>query len=44
MAMTQPHDQTVALSVCDTNADFELTLDLILDSSNTSGTPADPRN
>jgi AcrR family transcriptional regulator len=31
MAMTQPHDQTDSLSVCDTKAEFEFTLNLILD-------------
>jgi AcrR family transcriptional regulator len=31
MAMTQPHDQTDSLSVCDTQAEFEFTLNLILD-------------
>jgi AcrR family transcriptional regulator len=30
MAMTQPHDQTDSLSVCDTQAEFEFTLNLIL--------------
>ncbi|HEY3547853.1 MAG TPA: TetR/AcrR family transcriptional regulator C-terminal domain-containing protein [Propionicimonas sp.] len=30
MAMTQPHDQTDSLSVCDTQAEFEFTLTLIL--------------
>jgi AcrR family transcriptional regulator len=30
MAMTQPHDQTDSLSVCDTKAEFEFTLNLIL--------------
>jgi AcrR family transcriptional regulator len=31
LAMTQPHDQTESLSVCDTKAEFEFTLNLILD-------------
>ena len=31
LAMTQPHDQTDSLSVCDTKAEFEFTLNLILD-------------
>jgi AcrR family transcriptional regulator len=31
MATTQPHDQTDSLSVCDTQAEFEFTLTLILD-------------
>lgn len=31
MAMTQPHNQTDSLSVCDTQAEFEFTLTLILD-------------
>jgi hypothetical protein len=30
LAMTQPHDQTDSLSVCDTQAEFEFTLTLIL--------------
>jgi AcrR family transcriptional regulator len=30
LAMTQPHDQTDSLSVCDTQAEFEFTLNLIL--------------
>jgi AcrR family transcriptional regulator len=31
MAMAQPHNQTNSLSVCDTQAEFEFTLTLILD-------------
>lgn len=31
LAMTEPHDQTDSLSVCDTQAEFEFTLGLILD-------------
>ncbi len=31
LAMTQPHDQTDSLSLCDTKAEFEFTLNLILD-------------
>jgi AcrR family transcriptional regulator len=30
MAMSQPHDQTDSLSLCDTKAEFEFTLNLIL--------------
>jgi hypothetical protein len=31
LALTQPHDQTDSLSLCDTRAEFEFTLNLILD-------------
>ena len=31
LAMSQPHDQTDSLSLCDTQAEFEFTLNLILD-------------
>lgn len=42
MAMTQPHNQTDSLSVCDTQAEFEFTLTLILDGLERLRPPADP--